>query len=266
VAKRVPGEQPTNLVNVARYAFAHPKKALVMAGKVLKRVKESHDSYDPEDNREWIKQEASSSAELAARLDPALWAEAVEFGRVTRERAAPILAAVPFDMGAGGDYEFLYWLTRYRRPSTIVETGVSSGWTSQAFLKAIEKNGVGRLYSSDFPYFRVKDPETYIGLLVEPSLKQHWTLYTEGDQVALPKIMSQIESLDVFHYDSDKSRSGRAFGVEMAQSRLAPDGIILMDDLADDSWFREYVEANQPPYAVLNGRFGLIGEVTPPTR
>lgn len=263
MAEHGPGEQPTNLVNVTRYALANPKKALVMAGKVLKRVKDSHGRYGAAENQDWIKREASSSAELAARLDPGLWAEAVEFGRATRERAAPILAAVPFDMGAGGDYEFLYWLTRYRRPATIVETGVSSGWTSQAFLKAIQKNGVGRLFSSDFPYFRVKDPESYIGLLVEPALREHWTLYTEGDQVALPKIMSQIESLDIFHYDSDKSLSGRAFGVEMAKSRLASDGIILMDDLADDSWFREYVEANRPPYAVMNGRYGLIGEVNP---
>jgi hypothetical protein len=45
----------------------------------------------------------------------------------------------------GGDYGFLHWLTRLTQRSTIIETGVAAGWTSQAFLAALKRNGMGKL-------------------------------------------------------------------------------------------------------------------------
>lgn len=252
------GTQPTNLLNLARFLAADPRRAGVLFKKAIKRL-DSGGRYSEEENLRWIEEHRADSPALAKQADPALWKEAQEFGAATRKRAAPILASVPFDMGAGGDYEFLYWLTRKRRPEVIVETGVSSGWSTQAFLTALDRNGSGRLYSSDFPYFRVKDPEKYIGIVVDPTLKGRWELSLDGDSTALPRIVNEVGAIDLFHYDSDKSRSGREFAVSTIVPKLR--GPLIMDDIANDSWFKEYAEAQPAPFQILGGA-GIVGSLT----
>lgn len=255
-----PGQQPTNLLNVARFALRKPKAALVMARKVWKRLRDGRGRYDASENSRWIAAHSRSSNEVAREIAPELWVEAMQFGKELRARAESIMANVPFDMGSGADYEFLYWLTRYRKPEIIVETGVSAGWTSQAFLAALERNESGTLYSSDFPYFRVKDPESYIGILVEQRLRERWQLSIDGDENALPRIAAAVSRIDLFHYDSDKSYSGREFGISVVRPKLAPDGVMMMDDIEDDSWFREQAEISGDRFAVLNERYGVLGD------
>ena len=58
---------------------------------------------------------------------------------------------------SGGLYKLLYFPIRKIKPYTVVETGVAAGWTSLAILRALNKNGRGHLYSSDFPYFELKN-------------------------------------------------------------------------------------------------------------
>lgn len=254
-----PGEQPTNIWNVLRFAVRHPASIRVLAGKVRKRLADGIGRYSEAENNAWIRDNSVSAAAIAQRLDPDLWEEARAFGREARAHAERIMPTVPFDMGAGGEYEFLYWLTRHRKPEVIVETGVSAGWSSYAFLSAIRKNGRGRLHSSDFPYFRVKDPERYVGILVPAELREGWDLNIDGDQNALPRILARVPAVDLLHYDSDKAISGREFAVSRVREKLAPGGLILVDDIINDSWFREHVEASGEPFSILEGRCGLIG-------
>jgi predicted O-methyltransferase YrrM len=253
------GSQRTNLINVLRYAASHPRSAFVMLRKLAKRL-DGTGRYSPGDNARWIDAHKLLPSDYAAARDPELWREALQFGESLRDRAKPILAGVPFDMGAGGDYEFLYWLTRHLKPMTVVETGVSAGWSSQAFLAAMEKNGSGKLYSSDFPLFRVRDPDQYIGVLVEDSLKHRWELHTEGDEIALPRILNSVRSVDLFHYDSDKSISGRRTAYSLVKPRLK--GPMLMDDILNDSWFRELVEEEGLSFTIIMNAaqhcFGMI--------
>jgi hypothetical protein len=256
-----PGEQKTSILNILRFAASRPSSVRVLVRKIRKRISDGQGRYTAAENEAWIRANAVSSAQLASRLDAALWAEAQQFGRDARAYGEKKLAEVPFDMGAGGDYEFLYWLTRYRKPQVVVETGVSAGWTSRAFLTALARNGGGSLHSSDFPYFRVQNPEQFIGIVVDPALRAGWDLNTDGDERALPRIMAKVPAVNLFHYDSDKSVSGRDFGVGQARAKLAPDGIILVDDILNDSWFREYVEARGEPFIILEGRYGMIGDI-----
>ena len=67
-----------------------------------------------------------------------------------------ILQSIPFNLGGGGALDLLYFLTRYSKPKIVLETGVVAGHSSKTILTAIGKNGEGHLYSSDFPYFRLK--------------------------------------------------------------------------------------------------------------
>lgn len=249
------GTQRTNPFNVMRFAAAHPSGRSEMIRKVALRLFGKRGRYSWTENRRWIARQFDARERIAAS-DPDLWQEAIEFGRELRARAATILAHVPFDMGAGGDYEWLYWLTRYLKPVTIVETGVSAGWSSQAFLAAMERNGIGgALHSSDFPFFRVRDPERYVGILVAPELKSRWHLHTSGDRLALPQIVASTPQIDLFHYDSDKSWAGRDFAYRLVRPKLA--GPFIMDDIADNSWFRECVERGGNNFDIV-GRSGVI--------
>jgi predicted O-methyltransferase YrrM len=253
-----PGRQPTNLLNVLRFVVANPQSIPILAGKVVKRVTNRSSASTIADNHKWIHDSAIAADSLAMRLDAGLWKEAKEFGDRLRERAADILLQVPFDMGAGGNYELLYWMTRFLRPTYVVETGVAAGWSSEAFLTAMKRNDHGTLYSSDLPYFRVRDAAKYIGILVSEDVKSRWHLLTSGDQKALPQILAEVPSVDLFHYDSDKSYSGRQFAVGLVASKLSANGIILVDDISDDPWFHDYSASTDRTNAVVDARSGLI--------
>lgn len=197
-------------------------------------------------------------------LDSKLWDEAQAFGDELEKHARKVFAGIDHDLGGGGDYRFLYWLTRYRRPSVIVETGVAAGWSSQAFLSALKTNRKGRLYSSDLPMFRLPNPERFVGILVEPELRENWSLELDGDELNLPRILAKVETIDIVHYDSDKMASGRDFAIGLLKPRLSPGGIIIMDDIFNDDWFRNYVTSTGAQFHVVDREYGIIGEIAGP--
>lgn len=81
----------------------------------------------------------------------------------------------------------------------------------------------------------------------------------------LPQILDKVGTIDIFHYDSDKSYSGRDFAVSLVTPNLSPNGLILMDDIQDNSYFYDYVETRQiHEWNVFNfnGKYvGLIGKL-----
>jgi predicted O-methyltransferase YrrM len=253
-----PGQQRTSLLNIVQFMVAKPRSMGVLARKIVKRATNRRSTAALTDYFAWLESVNIDSAELACRLDRTLWDEALGFGEQLRERSSRVLSEVPFDMGAGGNYEFLYWLTRYLHPAFVVETGVSAGWSSEAFLTAMARNDHGALYSSDFPYFRVRNPERYIGVLVSESLRHRWRLSTDGDENARRRIVSEVPQIDLLHYDSDKTYSGRDFGVRLVAQHRSNDAVILVDDIRDDTWFRDFALASSWTHAVLDGRCGLL--------
>jgi predicted O-methyltransferase YrrM len=155
------------------------------------------------------------------------------------------------------------------RPVTILETGVLHGYSSAAFLTALRCNGDGgHLYSSDFPYFRERDPEALVGVLVPDALRPNWTLKLEGDRVNLPALLQQCPSVDLFHYDSDKSYGGRRWGTELVEPHLADGAVTLMDDIQDNLFFRDWTGASGRSPVVLGTGSYFVGAtgVTPPRR
>lgn len=258
-----PGEQPTKWLNVLRFAIANPSRVPVLAHKVVKRVR-GEDDRGSAANDAWLKEHSTTSEAIATRYDPGLWEEAGEFDAQNRGHAERILARIPHDLGGGGDHRFLYWLARYLKPQAVLETGVAAGWSSRAFLLALKKNGAGKLYSSDLPYFRLPNPERFVGVLVEPELRQGWSLHVEGDEINLPRILEMVPRIDIFHYDSDKMRSGREFAMSLVREKLSPGGIMVMDDIFNDDWFRTYVTDHDLPFEVVESRYGIIGSLNRP--
>ena len=255
-----PGEQRTNWVNVLRFVLSRPSRFPVLAHKIAKRLRGENDRGSAE-NDAWLAEHSTTAEQLAKRYDAGLWAESAQFDQAFREHAQRILSDIPHDLGGGGDHRFLYWLTRFLKPKVVLETGVAAGWSSRAFLLALRENGAGGLYSSDLPYFRLPDPERFVGILVEPELRGDWTLKMEGDETNLPAILAEVPQVDIFHYDSDKMRSGREFAISLVQEKLGPNGIIVMDDIHNDDWFKDYVTERRLPFAVIEGRYGIIGSL-----
>lgn len=242
-----------------------PNRLLVMAKKVGLRVADEHGQLSYEENLAWIRANVTSFSDLAVSLDEALWEEAKTTASRLEAYAGRILANIEYELGGGGVYPFLYFLVRYLRPDCIVETGVAAGFSSYAFLAGLKANDSGRLYSSDFPYFRLPHPERFIGVVVEESLRDRWNLLIEGDEANLPEILRRVDKVDLFHYDSDKSYKGRQFAMSLIMPRLAEGGVVLMDDIQDNSFFHDYLaEGSVPHWRVFEyqGKYvGLIGEL-----
>lgn len=246
--------------NVARN-FIRPGYGRVIASKLVARI-QNKGSRQREKIVRWCIEHERDVGVWATEINSDLWQEAEGFRREQTEAAHSRLSALGVTLGGAGATNLLFFLTRMLRPNVVVETGVAAGFSSQAFLSAMERNGGGILYSSDFPYFRLANPEKYVGILVEKSLKRDWRLFTNGDRENLPQILSECRDIDLFHYDSDKTYSGREFAMGQIEAKLAERSVLIFDDIQDNWHFRDIAHQSGKQYLVF--RFdskwvGLLG-------
>jgi predicted O-methyltransferase YrrM len=254
----------TNLVNVVSFIVKSPRRIIELFNKVGERFFDRASTLKKEELNQWLKDNAVDLEPHLIKLDPQLWEEAQKFHKEFEQRANEKLKEIPFKMGGGGHYLLLYFLVRRLKPSVVVETGVASGFSTQAILKGMQINGKGKLYSSDFPIFRVKNPEKYIGILVDEDLKKDWKLFIEGDRISLPKICNEVNEIDIFHYDSDKSYKGREFAFKTISPKMRKDSLIIFDDIHNNSHFFDYVKTNEitnyKVFYFINKYVGFIGD------
>ena len=183
--------------------------------------------------------------------DPNVAREAFEFSSHFRQLADKTLAASSVIQGGGGAYDLLYFLVMKTKPSNVVETGVASGWSSQAILSALGKLQHGHLHSNDLPYQDRDNSKLAVGILVDEQLKSRWSLSLGPDRMCLPEIARKLEVCDIFHYDSDKSYGGRQFAWEILSPSFSNETIIIFDDIQDNYHFRDLVSQ-------LNVRFKVF--------
>ncbi len=198
-------------------------------------------------------------------LDPILWEETLEATtqiRISGDESLSPLRKVGIDLGGGGALELLYFVTRLIRPTTVLETGVAAGWSSFAFLKAIDKNTKGTLLSSDLPYFRIKDPEKYVGFVVPEFLrKSNWILLINGDRKNFKSLLNKEIKIELAHYDSDKRKMARRQFFKKVSGKLAPDSILIMDDIQNNCAFKEYVDKKKLTYCVIESEGKYVGVI-----
>jgi len=235
----------------------------VMAQKAILRLREYNRSRGQDQAAKWCALQAVSWPEFASALDADLWCETKSACSSIQKNATEKLEKLGLDLGGGGHYPLLYFMVRFMKPREVVETGVAAGWSSQALLLALRENRRGgKLYSSDFPYFRLKNPERYVGCVVDDTLKEHWTLLIEGDRYNLPFIAERSQTIDLFHYDSDKSYSGRAFALQCLQPKFSATVAILFDDIQNNFHFKDLVGLRQWAFKIFafEGKYvGLTG-------
>jgi len=217
---------------------------LVMLNKVFLRFFDTKSSLTKEDLFIWLKKNENTITNFCSNLDKKLWTETKQEIEKILEISKENLKNIPYDLGGAAATDLIYFLTRYSNPKTVVETGVGAGFSSFSILQALKVNNVGKLYSSDFPYFRLPNPTRYVGAAVPNELKHQWKLYLDGDKINLNKISDSIGIIDLFHYDSDKSYNGRKLVLELITPKIHKDSWLIMDDIGDNSFFYDFVYSN----------------------
>lgn len=227
--------------------------------KILKRF-EKNTSIEA---KQWaILNTKQTVEEFCSSIDAILFDKIKEDISLIEEEALNKLSKLKVSLGGGGNYILLYFLILKFKPLNIVETGVAAGWSSLFILRALKKNGKGFLYSSDFPYFRLENPEQYIGYLARNEKnKKNWYLDIRGDDIALPEIIKRLgkNNIDLIHYDSDKSYSGRVNAIKNLNSKISINTIVIFDDIQDNLHFKDFVESNKKNFYVFEYQGKYIG-------
>ncbi|NUM88413.1 MAG: class I SAM-dependent methyltransferase [Bdellovibrionales bacterium] len=192
----------------------------------------------------WCGKHAVSTKDALSRIlgeQPRETAEALHPEDFARARA--IESACPVVMGGPGDLDLLYYFVKESGAMRAVETGVAYGWSSLTILLAMEGREGARLVSTDMPYVQASN-DAFVGCVVHrPELRRMWRLIRLPDRDALPRALRDLETIDLCHYDSDKSYRGRMWAYPLLWSRLRPGGIFLTDDIQDNLAFRDFSHA-----------------------
>jgi len=212
--------------------------------------------FHPSDTRQeaesWCRQQAVSTAEAIEQITGSAMVQTVrEKFKDVFAKAEEARRACPVTMGGAGDLDLLYWIAEYLQAKSVIETGVAYGWSSLALLLSLVNRGDNTLLiSTDMPYIN-RNKDRYVGCVVPAEFKSHWRIISLADREALPKALKTLERIDMCHYDSDKSYSGRMWAYPRLWQALKPGGCFISDDIGDNVAFRDLCsQVNAGPIVV----------------
>ncbi len=175
------------------------------------------------------------------------------------DRWAPMLERVVLDVaqhwGQGGinmpEGKFLFAITRALRPEVLIETGVAAGVSSCFLIAALIENGAGKLYSLDLPVegqqLNCADashyawPQRGVGWAIPSDLKAEigarHELILEDVRTALPRLLDQLGSIDLFFHDDLHLPHHMLWEYECAWKHLRDGGVLASHDV-NMGWIR----------------------------
>ncbi|HKQ46049.1 MAG TPA: class I SAM-dependent methyltransferase [Rhizomicrobium sp.] len=246
----------------AVYYLQHPSHWAHFSRRALKYFQSDLDSEnDRAEAHLWARNRAQPLNDLLAHLGltSAPQDELPRMDARILQEAGQRAAQSKIKMGGGGHIELIYAIARLTGARSVVETGVAYGWSSLAFLAAMEWNGGGSLVSVDRPYPGAGN-EPYVGIAVPDRLRRNWTLIREPDRNGLKRAVAQFpDGVDIAHYDSDKSYRGREFAYPIIWNALRPGGLFLSDDIQDNLAFAHFVRDRDVSYGVVAGEGKYVG-------
>lgn len=155
--------------------------------------------------------------------------------------------------------EVLYVVVRALRPLAVVETGVANGASSCFLLSALKANGKGRLWSIEMPGRNFHTPPGKdVGWLVPGELREGWTLLRQDSLKALPPLLAERGSIDVFIHDSLHTQEMMTREYELAWPRLRQGGLLASDDVNFNAAFAEFASRVGGRPLVWRTRLGFI--------
>jgi len=147
----------------------------------------------------------------------------------------------------------MYLLVRHFQPKHVWETGVYYGGNSLFILRALQKNGSGKLISAELPATAVPsgtkrhpwvlDSEDYDttalepGFLVPPVLRELWDLRLGSSLDLIPEFPGPC---DLYLHDSDHSMEFLRQELSLVGPRMAEEGIVVVDDIDWSNAFFEF--------------------------
>ncbi len=173
----------------------------------------------------------------------------------------------------------LYAILRATKPKVAIETGVLHGLTSAFLLRALERNGDGRLISVDLPSYPVEGPSNQDGYnavlphglqpgwIVAKRHEKRWDLKLDASTNVLPSLGNQADGLGFFLHDSEHTFQTMWFELDWAWERLEENGVLVCDNIEASTAFVEFARRvdrdtlvfpapdSRPHYAP---RFGLL--------
>jgi predicted O-methyltransferase YrrM len=161
--------------------------------------------------------------------------------------------STPFTMLHNGDWalaRLCYLICRITRPLTVVETGVAYGVTSAFILQALEANGRGTLHSVDLPPLGTNADDA-VGILIPAHLKPRWRLHRGESKRALPKLVQEVERVDLFVHDSLHTYRNMRREFRTIATHLARPSVVIADDVDMNNAFQEWADASQPAFSAV---------------
>ena len=122
----------------------------------------------------WVINNSSDYEKFCSIINDSIYKESLVFTEQLVSKAEKIEKKIPFKTGGGGNYTLLYFLTRWKEPLFVVETGVAAGYTTESILSAMHFNESGYLFSSEYPYPTIPNSIDYVGILVSEKFRIIW--------------------------------------------------------------------------------------------
>ena len=229
---------------------------------VLKRNKNSQQEETRAESTNWCKKNCISQEEALKKLTGKstfkniyrLYPDEIKLAKNTASNC-------PIKMGGEGAISFLYHLVKEKKFKNIIETGVAYGWSSLAILLAIKDIENALLISNDMPYIKANN-EDYVGCVIPENIKSKWQLQRLPDVKGIPLALNFFNhNIDLCHYDSDKSYTGRKWSSPILWSSLKNGGLFVSDDINDNIAFKQFCEdVNRIPIIIehLGKYVGII--------
>ena len=133
-----------------------------------------------------------------------------------------------------------YALTRYFRPTVVLETGVAYGITSAIVLLAMERNNCGKLISVDLP--SLSDPSgAYIGLGIPEHLQKNWILHLGSTRQLLSKVVKNKKNIGIFISDSANVYTIQRYEFQAVWESLSSPGVMIFNNISRK--FQKYLKS-----------------------
>jgi hypothetical protein len=145
---------------------------------------------------------------------------------------------------------------RHLTPSAVVETGVARGLTSGVILEALAANGKGHVWSVDLPPLFNPGMHSQTGAAIPGRRHNRWTCVRGSSRRRLPRLLSELGNIDMFIHNSLHTARNIRFEMRLTWPALRPGGIMLVDDVYNQSFGDFIRQADQTGFGVYRSADG----------
>jgi Methyltransferase domain len=253
-AKRIPSRMraaPDRIRRVARSMADEPVETLLYVPEVLARQTDRPFPYSVEEDwgpafhrlidHPWPCPEADAARGVFAKIEAMLAAKGLVFGRYTYGLYSDA------DPGLG---TATWCAVRHLKPNVVIETGVARGITSRLVLEAMSLNEKGHLWSIDLPHPFSPELHHETAAAIPGSTHPRWTYIRGSSRRRLRGLLAQLGQVDVFVHDSLHTARNMGFEMKAVWPTLAEGGIMLVDDVHNQS-FAGFVDHAGSPESIV---------------